>query len=293
MLLCCFFIFRLNQRYVNDILKAMKKKYFIIPIFILLPLVILVAASAGLTTTCYTYESARIPEAFDGFRIVVLSDIHCKSFGKNNEKFIRTINDADPNLILILGDNVDSWHKNDLTPLDKLFAGIADTAPIYAVSGNHECANPQLYAQLLTLYEKYSITDLDDSELFFSYQNSSIVLKGLGAFDNKINWDKDFLTNHHPDTFTILLDHYPQLNRLAAYGYDLILAGHVHGGVIRLPFLGGLIGNDRKLFPEYSEGAYQLFNTTMYVSRGIGDTAIPRINNNPEVVCITLRHLSK
>lgn len=271
----------------------MRKKIILITIITLLAvLCLLIWQSYGLATTYYTYESQRIPSTFDGFHITVLSDIHCKNFGRDNTELIQAVKDTEPDLILILGDCVDHWHRNNLTPLVNLLSGISGTAPIYAVSGNHECANPELYARLCQLYEQYGIIDLDDQELLFSYQGSSIVLKGLGAFDNKINWDKDFLANKYPETFSIVLDHYPQLNRLACYEYDLILSGHVHGGVIRLPILGGLIGNDRQLFPEYSAGSYQLFHTTMYVSRGIGDTMLPRINNNPELLCITLHSIS-
>ncbi len=265
---------------------------FIIVILLLAAIGIMIYCSAGLTTTYYEYESSRIPSSFDGFRITVLSDIHCKSFGKNNEKMVEAIKAAEPDLILILGDSVDHWHRNDFSALVSLFSRISSIAPVYAISGNHECANPELYSQLCVLYKQYRIENLDDSEVIFSYQGDSIILKGLGAFENKVHWDKSFLINDHPEAFTILLDHYPQLNRLASYGYDLLLSGHVHGGIIRLPILGGLIGNDRQLFPEYSAGQYQLLDTTMYVSRGIGNSAIPRINNNPEIVCITLHSIA-
>ena len=267
----------------------MMKKHMVLIIFssLIILLGILFFASSKLTTTYYNYESDRVPESFDGARIVQLSDIHCKRFGKDNEELIRTINAQDPDIILITGDCIDQNH-HDLTPLEQLFAGIQDTAPIYAISGNHECDDPNLYGQLIALYNKYGITDLDDKEILWSKGGSSISIKGLGAFENKLNWDNDFMKRQDENVFSILLDHYPQLNRLAWYGYDIILSGHVHGGVIRLPYVGGLIGNNGDFFPEYDGGEYKIGDSTMYVSRGLGSTVIPRINNNPEVVVITL-----
>lgn len=265
------------------------KKHMMLIIFILLFIFlgILIFNSSKLTTTYYDYESERIPESFDGARIVQLSDIHCKSFGKNNEELVLTVNELQPDIIFITGDCIDKKH-HDLTSLEQLFSGIRDTAPIYAISGNHECDDANLYGQLIALYNKYGISDLDDKEILWSKGDDSISVKGLGAFEYKLGWDSNFMTRQNEDIFSILLDHYPQLPHLSQYGYDIILSGHVHGGVIRLPYVGGILGNNGELFPEYDAGEYKLGSSTMYVSRGLGDTVIPRINNNPEVVVITL-----
>lgn len=268
--------------------RNLRKTLLIIFASIVFLLLVLICLSSSLKTTYYEYQSERIPSDFDGLKIVQISDFHCKSFGKNNQKLIAAIKEAEPDLIFITGDNIDMFHK-DLTPLENLFDGIHELAPIYAISGNHECDDPNLYSQLLGLYSKYGITDLDDKEIFLSQGNSSIVIKGLGAFENKINWDEHFMENKNPQLFSILLDHYPELDRLALREYDLILSGHIHGGVIRLPFVGGIIGNKGEFFPTYDGGRYDLVNSTMYVSCGLGDTLIPRINNNPEIVCITLK----
>lgn len=265
----------------------MKRKLLIIIFVIVILVLLLIYFSSKLKVTHYNFASERIPEDFDNYKIVHLSDLHCKNFGKNNSDLIKKINSLEPDLILITGDSIDKFHP-DITPLENLFKGITDTAPIYSISGNHECDNHELYAQLLKLYQKYDITDLDDSELFISCKDSSIMLKGLSAFQNKLAWDKDFMENKYPETFSILLNHYPQLYHLGQYEYDIILSGHIHGGVIRIPYLGGLINNDGSLFPEFDAGEFNYWKSTMYVSCGIGDTLIPRINNSPEIVCITL-----
>ncbi len=87
------------------------------------------------------------------------------------------------------------------------------------------------------------------------------------------------------DAFVVLLNHRnSSLDRFAALGADLVLCGHAHGGLIRLPLIGGLIGTGRELFPKYSGGIYTEGNTRMLVSRGIGNgTGVPRFLNNPEI----------
>lgn len=249
---------------------------------------ICIKSSSKLSVTSYTYKNERVPESFDGYRIVHLSDLHCKSFGANNQVLIDSIADLAPDVILITGDSIDGTHQ-DLTPLDQLFAGIADIAPIYAISGNHEYDTGAPLSELYDLYSKYGITNLDNQETYLTRGDDIISVKGLDGNTMKAYWDKDFLTRENPDAFSILLNHYPgQLTSVLRYSYDMILAGHLHGGVIRLPFAGGLFGNKGDFFPDYSGGEYRLNHTTLYVSRGIGDTVIPRINNRPEVVCITL-----
>ena len=257
---------------------------------LLLVLFFLIHDSSKLTVTHYTYSNSRIPEEFDDFTIVQLSDIHCKNFGENNKDFIDAVTSLQPDVIFLTGDMIDEAHS-DLTPLRNLFAEISTIAPIYAISGNHECHEDAPYHELLSLYEEYQITDLDDKEIYIVNGDASILVKGLGAFQSKIYWDNDFMTYKNPDVFSILLNHYAnQFPLLPQYGYDLILSGHIHGGIIRLPGIGGLIGNGGNLFPEYDAGFYKIGNSTMIVSRGIGVSVIPRINNNPEIVCITLNH---
>lgn len=251
---------------------------------------LLIFSSKKLEVTHYTYSSNRVPASFDGYKIVHLSDIHCKSFGKNNQKLIDEINALEPDLILITGDSIDSSHQN-LAPLENLFRGINGTAPVYAISGNHEYDENAPYDALMTLYDTYGIHNLDNQKITVTEGNESIQLVGIDGFNMKAYWDKWFLSREEDNTFSILLNHYPgQIVYLAQYGYDIILSGHMHGGIIRIPKLGGLIGNKLELFPTYDAGKYSALDTTMYVSRGLGDARIPRINNRPEIGCITLRH---
>lgn len=251
----------------------------------------LILSSTKLAVTQYTYSSERVPASFDGYKIVQLSDIHCKSFGKDNQKLIDEINALEPDLILITGDSVDSSHQ-DLSPLENLFRGISNTAPIYVISGNHEFEQDTPYEEFLTLCDTYGIHNLDNQKVTITEGNDAIQLVGIDALNMKAHWDFGFLTRDNPDMFSILLNHYPgQIVYLAQYGYDIILSGHMHGGIIRIPHFGGLIGNKRELFPKYDAGKFTAIDTTMYVSRGLGDARIPRINNRPEIVCITLRHV--
>lgn len=269
-------------------LKKIRNIVLVILVFLVLLLVLLILLSKPLEVTYFTYSSSRVPESFDEYRIVQLSDIHCKSFGKDNQKLIDQIKQLEPDLILITGDTIDAEH-HDFTPLTNLFEGIQDIAPIYAISGNHEYDSGYPYQELKALYEIYGIYNLDDIEVGITRNADTIYLKGIDGINMKANWDTEFLTRKHPENFSILLDHYPQLSKLVRYEYDIIFSGHIHGGIIRIPFLGGLFGNHKELFPKYDAGAYTAHNTTMYISRGLGDAKIPRINNRPEIVCVTLK----
>ena len=142
---------------------------------------------------------------------------------------------------------------------------------------------------MLSLYNKYDVQLLDDSFSTVTSDNDTINIYGSGFSD----WAGNCIqaTNDNSKNLNILLYHdsnaFPLVSNM---GYDIIFAGHTHGGIIRLPFIGGLIGNDKKLFPKYSSGSFYNANTscTMYVSRGLGYSDIPRFYNSPELILVTL-----
>ena len=240
-----------------------------------------------LETTVYDYRNTKLPEDFDGYKIIQLSDLHHKNFGKNQKDLIKMIKDEEPDLILLTGDIVDEEHT-DMTSVENLFAGICDVAPIYYVSGNHELyikARKQ-YDILEELLVKYDILDIDDQTVEIKKGNSSIYLHGEKYRANRIT---QHLSYADESKFNILMYHCSNyFDLISNYGYDMIFAGHTHGGVVRLPFIGGLIGNGRELFPKYAGGVYRDGNCTMFSSRGLGDATFPRFNNPPEIVCVIL-----
>lgn len=268
------------------------RKRFIICIIVIFILFLLIGFDPRLEVTNYTYKSAEIPSDFDGFKICQISDLHCKNFGKDNQTLIAAIQEMNPDIVVLTGDIVDEDH-DDLSSVENLFIGLQKLQiPTYFVTGNHELNENAAvqYAQLLDLMETYQIKDLDERSETIFIGSSSIHITGGKWYSRYIT---NFLEPVKPNGFHILLYHGADFfDLISDYNYDLVLSGHIHGGVIRIPFLGtGVLGNTGNLFPKYTHGIYQneAKNCTMIVSRGLGDAAIPRFYNRPELVCITLR----
>ena len=243
-----------------------------------------------LETTLYTFSSSKLPASFNGYKIVLLTDFHLKKFGDHETELIQKITDCNPDLILFGGDFIDESHAS-LSPLNDLLEGIHTLAPIYFVSGNHEFSHstgePLLqYGEMQALFSQYGVQDIDDRTVTLTKTSDSIKLSGRKwRSSNPANG----LSPADEESFHLLLFHGGNFfDQLAPYGYDLILSGHTPGGIIRLPFFGGVFSNTGSLFPKYDAGLFQQENSSIIISRGLGDARIPRFNNPPEVVCITL-----
>ena len=243
-----------------------------------------------LVVTNYTYTSSKIPESFDGYRILQISDFHCQDFGAQESDLIKAIRDANPDIIVFTGDSIDDEHSID--NYAHLLEGIHDLAPLYYINGNHEYDKLAPLAESLTLHEKYGVVDLNDASVILTRENDSILLSGLDFRKTMQNLRND-ITYANTSYFNILLYHgTDKFDGIAPYNYDLVLSGHTHGGIVCLPFIGGIITNRKELFPKYDSGIFTVGHSTMISSRGLGDAAVPRFHNPREVVCITL-HSSK
>lgn len=250
-----------------------------------------------LEITKYDYENSKIPNDFNNYSIVQLSDIHSSYFGENQEDLINTVTKCNPNLILLTGDIID--RKNvDYQSVAILFQKLTQIAPVYAINGNHEVDSTTIRDNMNELYTTYGVTLLDNKSAIISKGNSSIQLAGLkhwGAISCK--WTPYYIEKNlaplDDNTFGILLNHRSDmLSYFTNSNYSLILSGHTHGGIIRLPYVGGVFNNDATLFPKYDSGVYTEGKTTLIVSRGLGNSnIIPRIYNPPEVVNIILKSM--
>lgn len=255
---------------------------------------LLFADSANrLVTTDYTVTSARLPADFDGFRIVQLSDLHAAEFGKDNARLVRAVAAAQPDLIVLTGDFIEA---EDQIPVTLALAQqLVPLAPVYFVSGNHDWASHAIDALFDGLADA-GVTCLRNEFVTLQHGAGSIVLAGVDDPNGRADMPTPdrvaaAVQAEHPGAFTVLLGHrnywvgeYPTLP------VDVILCGHAHGGVVRLPGVGGLIGTDRTLFPDYTAGMFASGQYQMIVSRGLGQIAqLPRLLNNPEIVCLTLR----
>ena len=276
-----------------------KKKTICILSGILLILIVWTAwGNAALELNTYTISSRGLPDAFDGYRIAQVSDLHNAEFGDGNQRLLDMLREAEPDMIAITGDLIDSRKTNIAVAL--AFAEEAvRIAPCYYVSGNHEARVPE-YRELKAGLEAAGVTVLDDARVEIEISGKSITIIGV----NDPSFHADYLTSDaavmdrklselssEDASFTILLSHRPELfDTYAAHDMDLVLTGHAHGGQFRLPLIGGLIAPNQGLFPKYDDGLYSEGNTNMIVSRGLGNSIIPfRFNNRPEVVLIELK----
>lgn len=263
-------------------------------VLILCIIVILLYIISGfynpLVLTRYDYTSSKVPEGFDGYRIVHISDFHCKEFGDGDSDLIAMIRNAEPDLILFTGDSIDDEHSLD--NYRDLITGIYDVAPIYYVNGNHEYDASAPLAEMKELNEKYQVHDLNDASVVVEHNGDTILLSGLD-FRLTMRGLRNNIDYANTTMFNILLYHgTDKFDGIAPYNYDLVLSGHTHGGIVCLPFIGGIISNQKELFPKYDSGVYTSGLSTMISSRGLGDASIPRFHNPREVICITLHHSS-
>ena len=239
--------------------------------------------------------SARLPAAFDGFRVVQISDLHGKVFGPENRTLVDKVAALSPDLIAITGDLVDAPLQLEGVPA--LARALSAIAPTYYVTGNHEWAIREA-REVKTLLSENGVIPLTNEYITLERGGETIVLAGIddpnGPYDQKnpqalmeeIRADKG-------EPYVLLLAHRNEYyETYAECGADLTLCGHVHGGVIRLPFTDGLIDNTRRrFFPTYTAGLYPLDGGgTLMVSRGLGNgTGVPRIFNRPHLPVIVLR----
>ncbi len=248
-------------------------------------------------TTHYKIESSRLPEAFNHFKIVSVSDLHNAKFGKDNGVIIRSVKEEKPDIIVITGDLVD-YSKTDIATAEALVKELVKIAPCYYVTGNHEAWLGEKYNRLEKILVDASVTVLRDKTVNLTENNQTIQLAGLDDpdFADRTSYNQqDILENtladmNLTDDFCVLLSHRPET--FGAYvnkNIDLGLSGHAHGGQFRLPFIGGIIAPNQGFFPKYDAGTYTENNTTMIVSRGLGNSVIPvRFNNRPEIVSVEL-----
>lgn len=280
--------------------KRGEKKCILVAFAVLLALLILwmLWENKALEVNTYSVSSLDLPESFSGFRIAQVSDLHNTEFGKGNEKLLKLLREAQPDIIVLTGDLVDSYHTN--LDISLRFAQKAvEIAPCYYVTGNHE-ARISGYDTLKAGLEAAGVTVLENEKIMLEREGEQITLMGVD--------DPSFLTDYltgdseavmqaalkslveETDGYTVLLSHRPELfETYVDSGVNLVFSGHAHGGQFRLPWIGGLVAPNQGLFPKYDSGLYTEGSTHMLVSRGLGNSIIPlRFNNRPEILVVEL-----
>lgn len=267
----------------------MKKAILVLTLILALAVWVLWANTA-IEVNEWQIESARIPEAFDGFRIAQISDLHNAEFGPENKKLLELLRESKPDIIAITGDMIDSRSTDIGIALD--FAEKAvQIAPCYYVSGNHESRIAD-WERLRQGLIDAGVTVLEDGKVTLERNGETITVIGLSDPDFHKPFAEDLRTlTAGEEGYTILLSHRPESFGLYAHcGADLVFSGHAHGGQVRIPFVGGLAAPHQGFFPEYDSGLYREGDTAMLVSRGLGNSIVPlRFNNRPEILVAVLK----
>ena len=233
----------------------------------------------------------------ENIRIVYLTDTHLKEYGEDNADLVADVKSLSPDLVLLGGDMI-IRETEDYKSAISLCEQLSKIAPTYGVFGNHELE--RIYQDgdknIADAFAKTGVTFLRNSDTEVEIKGTSIQLVGISGTEDGFNESggkKEMDSLEDNADFRIVMSHIPAqfLENLAAYDFDLGLAGHVHGGIVRLPVIGGLYSAEEGFLPTYSAGAYELDNGgELIVSRGLGDSAaIPlRINSKPELSVIDI-----
>ena len=285
--------------------------FIFIGIFILMYLYIKYNVNT-LEVTKYVVENKKVPKEFDGYNIVQISDLHSKLFGENNKKLIQKIKSLNPDIVVVTGDLIDGENYNYNVALD-FMKEISKLYRVYYIIGNHEQKSlikkyKDEYKDYFNKLHQIDFVNLDNNKVEIVKGDSNINLYGLTVpyscykylFDNQetTSIDIDFLEEKlgkvDREQFNILLAHTPfYFDEYEKWGADLTLCGHVHGGIVRLPLVGGLLSPDRKFFPKYDLGEYIKNKSTMIVSKGLGGSKVLiRVNCKPEIVNIKLKNIN-
>lgn len=263
-----------------------------------------------LSITRQVLHLSRLPAALDGFCIAHLSDLHGRRFGPQNEDLLRAVTEARPDAVAATGDMLDGVRDAGASFLE-LARGLSRRVPVFYSRGNHEQRMDTRpgEVELLRAWEhrlsRTGVRVLDDRQAVFQKNGAQLCFYGLSlpmaCYRPSAARDPDAFCSAQTverrlgpadkNRVCILLAHTPLFfPAYAAWGADVVLAGHVHGGLWRLPRLGGVLSPYQRLFPQYDAGIYRHGGAYMVLSRGLGDSSGRiRVNNPPEVVFITLR----
>jgi len=264
----------------------------------------------------YEISSKKLPKEFDSFKIIHLSDLHSREIGENNIKLINKIKKQNPNVIIMTGDMINGKYENILQ-MEFFLRELKKICDIYYILGNREFEyNRKLFDEFASMLKRNKVTLLTNDKCEIKINNEYINIYGINYCNRDVNEyyanrknnyvpkkkyiSRDEIIEHKLEEilpkldykkYNVLLAHDPlQFEQYSKHGFDLVLAGHVHGGIVRIPFIGGVLSPDVSLFPKYDKGVFNKENASMCVSRGLGYGTIPfRIFNNPEIVQITLK----
>lgn len=258
--------------------------------------------------THYQIRTKKLSHKTPELRIALLSDLHNCSYGKENEKLLTALVKEAPDLILVSGDMLVGL-KN--TPADVAIAFMEKAgkiAPVFYGNGNHEQRMKEypeeygeIYARYKSCLEEAGIGFLENESAQFSWYGETVSVTG---YEIPLSYYKKFtgkslavteieerIGKAQKEELQILIAHNPVHGEAyAKWGADITVSGHLHGGIVRLPFWGGVITPQVRLFPKYSGGMYRIGTMTLVVSKGLGTHTFPiRLLNEAELVMLHIK----
>lgn len=258
--------------------------------------------------THYEIVSKKLKRNMDEKKIVFISDLHNYSYGKGNKKLLEAIEQEQPDMIFSAGDLLVGDKRKSSEPAEKFIGALAKKFPVYCGNGNHEQRMKEetdIYGDKYAAYKeeivKSGVHLLENSSALLDWEGKKVRVSGL---EIPLNYYRKFsdkkldvkeiesrLGKAQEDAFEILLAHNPvHAETYAKWGADLILSGHLHGGIVRIPFCRGVITPQARLFPKYSGGKYAIGEKTIVVSKGLGVHTIPiRLFNEAEVIVLHIK----
>lgn len=260
-----------------------------------------------LTISQYDISSEKIPEEFYGCRILVLADLHDAVFGNENERLLQLIEEQKPDYILLAGDMLIGQKGYSSDAAAALIRRLSERYPVYYGLGNHEervKQEPDVYGNIWQEYQAKlpdKVLLLENQRAVIRRGQAELNIYGLELGDDyykrfhrkelSVSALNERLGRADSEAFNILIAHTPEyFTAYAAWGADIVLSGHLHGGMMRIPGLGGVISPRVRIFPKYDRGRYEEGSSTMLLSGGLGNHTLKiRINNPPEVVVVNLQ----
>ncbi|MDR1891725.1 MAG: YdcF family protein [Oscillospiraceae bacterium] len=257
-------------------------------------------------TTQLTISLQNFPPELSGLKILHLGDLHNLSFGEKNAMLAQAVINADPDYLFATGDFLDR-HSRSGQPFIDLLETLGGRFPVVSSLGNHELDvkkhRPETFCGFMQKTKELGVCWLDNERLILKHQGRSFAVYGLTLCENQAHGKgtiKRVLGEIDPDVPAVILSHdprrFPEIASWAkgAKREPLVLSGHVHGGLIRLPVLGGVCAPRMILFPKYDAGEFSAGNARMFVTRGFGDSFLGfRLNNSRELAVITLERQTK
>lgn len=265
-------------------------------------LIVMVIDGNRFVVRTYSYHNKKLKKPLT---IVHLSDLHNKEFGNKNDRLIGEVLRIAPDLVILSGDMFTSLASMKTEEAQRLVLELSKICPVYYSNGNHEQKTKDMVEEFGNLYEDYC-RELTKAGIHF-LSNENVYLKEYNIRIYGLELSREYyrkFTNHHVsaetirnylgepdgDAVSLMIAHNPEFfPAYAAWKADLVFSGHVHGGLMRLPWLGGVISPSMKLFPKYDGGMFEEGTSQMILSRGLGTHTLPiRIFNPGELVVIRL-----